>query len=439
MNFSNNGEYTIRDAPSFLKLVAVGDVIPSGRVEALFSSGNAKHVFGDTSSIFMENDLVLFNLEAPLCSNGVPIAKCGANFKAHPNVVKGLNSINFGIAALANNHIMDHGEDGLKSTLECLDKAGILRHGAGMSWQDARKPLIVDAKGVATAFLNFAEGEFSKISRSTGGAARLDPLANKIDIETAKKDSDLVIVSVHAGKEFQHFPSPRIQDLYRDFISYGADLVIGHHPHIPQGVEHYRKGLIAYSFGDFMFEYGQDPGTCITLALEIGLDKSGVTAVKMHPIRKRPDTKMELLTGVEKQTFINHMNRISSPLTSRKELEKLYEQGIIRHFDSFYSNNLKKHINNINASDSRRQTAGEFLYNMFDCPSHRYALKTVFKLIYQGQYEVDDTTQEYLKELYACLESLGRQDSLEPWKKPESFLQKLRKRIQRRLSPLETL
>lgn len=418
-----------------MRLVAVGDVIPSGRVEGAFSSGNAKHVLGDTSQIFTESDLVLFNLETPLCNSGLPIAKCGANFKTYPKVAKGLKSINFGIAALANNHIMDQGKDGLKNTLECLDEAGILRHGAGLSSQEARKPLIVDTKRVRIAFLNFAEGEFSKISHSMGGAARLDPLVNKIDIETAKKDSDIVIVSVHAGKEFQHFPSPRIQDLYRVFISYGADLVIGNHPHIPQGVEHYQNGLIAYSCGDFLFEYGQDPGTCITFALEIGLDRNGVTAVKIQPIRKRPDAIMELLAGVEKQKFINHMNRISRPLKNRKDLKKLYEQGIIRHFDLFYGHNLKKHINNIDASDSRRQTAGEFLYNMFDCPSHRYALKTVFKLIYQGRYEVDNATQEYLKELYGCLEFLGRQESLEPWKKPESILQRLRKRIRRKLSP----
>ncbi len=428
-SLSKNGAYQLREAKSTLKLVAVGDVIPSGRVETYFKSSDPVPVFGETSNLFIDADIVLYNLETPLFKSGEPIAKCGANFKCDPNVVNGLKAMNFGVAALANNHIMDYGKEGLKQTIETLDKAGINWHGAGLSQDEAQEPLYFKTKGTTIAFLNFAEGEFSKINSSQGGAAYTDVLKNKDDIKNAKKNSDLLVVSVHAGKEFQHFPSPHIQDLYREYISFGADLVIGHHPHIPQGIEHYKNGLIAYSFGDFMFEHRNDPGTCITFALEIQLGKEGVNAIVMHPIKKLPNAQLCFLSDSEKQRFIDHMNRISAPLSNRDELKNLYEQGILRHFDLFYLKNMARHLSQIHSSELKRRNAGKFLYNMFDCDSHREALRTAFRLMYQGKYEKDPEVQAFLKSLYECLEVLGGQDSLEPWRKPKSFFHKLKEKL----------
>ena len=252
-----------------------------------FVSGNVESIFGNTASIFQTVDFVLYNLETPICKKEDPIAKCGSNFKADSGIVNGLKKMNFSVAALANNHIMDQGKSGLLQTLEALESAGINHHGANLSSIEAAASLQIERNGIKISFLNFAEGEFSKAGPAEAGAARLDPIKNKLAIEIEKKENDIVIVSVHAGKEFQHFPSPRIQALYRSFVDYGADLVIGHHPHIPQGVEHYQDSLIAYSFGDFLFEHGMDPGTCATMVLEIGLTRAGVTTVRLHPIKKK--------------------------------------------------------------------------------------------------------------------------------------------------------
>lgn len=435
INFSQNGEYQFKDAAACFTLIALGDVIPAGRLEDLLSNAKAQDVVKDIRNTLKKADHVLFNLEAPLCKQGTPREKCGANFKIDPVAADGLKEMNFSVAALANNHIMDYGEEGLERTLETLDRVGILRHGAGMSQEEARKPLLLDTKCGKISFLNFAEGEFAKIGQDGGGAARIESLCNKEDIVEAKKNSDFLVVSVHAGKEFQHFPSPWIQGLYRGFIDHGVDLVIGHHPHIPQGLERYKDRLIAYSLGDFMFEYGQDPGTCITFALEVGFSKEGIASVQIHPIKKRHDLKLSPLSGKDKHTFIDHINEISNPLTDGTALQRLYEQGLIRHFDYFYMHNLKLKMEQMHKSEAQTKESATFLYNMFDCPSHREALKTVFRLMYQGDYKKDKKTQDYLTGLYKCLETLGEHESLEPWKPQKTIYTKIMTRLKKARIP----
>lgn len=434
MRFPNDGLMVINEEPLKFNLVAVGDCIPMGRTKKYFKTGNIEPVLGETKTLFSSADFVLFNLETPLCVNGAPIPKCGSNFRADPETAEGLKYAGFNIAALANNHILDYGGKGLEETLKALDEAKIFRHGAGNSYEEATKPLKIESNGVEVTFLNYAEGEFSNIELSRAGAAPIDIISNKVAIENAKATSDVVIVSVHAGKEYQNFPSPLVQNLYREYISFGADLVIGHHPHIPQGIECYQNGIIVYSLGDFMFDYLEDPGTCVTFALDIKFNEKGINSIAIHPIIKNKDAKMGFMRGNQREVFIRYINRISEPLDNSFMLEKLYEQGIIRHFETFYIHNLRKNIDTVSSVGRQREFAAKFLYNMFDCPSHREALKTAFRLLYKGELEKDKTIQEYLTNLYHIIEILGRHDSIEPWKQPESLSQKIIRHLRKRLN-----
>lgn len=438
MLFSDTGVYNVHADPPALNMLAVGDIVPGGRTEALFMNDQAKMLLGNAWQLFSNSKYVLFNLEVPLTKRGKPISKCGSNFRVPPEVAKGLYKAGFTIASLANNHILDYGPEGIQDTITSLDEAQIYRHGAGNNSQEANKPLKLVKNGIRLTLLNYAEGEFSKITGNSAGAAEIDLSLNKEAIKNAGQDADFIIVSVHAGKEFQHFPSPWIQDIYRRYISFGADIVIGHHPHIPQGIEHYKGGIIAYSLGDFMFEYENDPGTCATFALDIVFGKKYINSIKIIPMRKEKNGTMVLLEGHDKEAFIHHINQLSTPLGDAAEMKKLHSQGIIRHFNRFYYHKLKENISKIQADNTDPEEAGKFLYNMFDCPSHREALKFAFKMKYTNTFKEDPVIQNYLTALFQALENIGSQTAIEPYSIQQNFSQRLKAYIQNRLFSSKT-
>ena len=433
MLFSETGVCVLQADDPVLNMMAVGDIVPGGRTEALFMNDQSEMLLGNAWKLFSESDFVLFNLEAPLTKRGSPIRKCGSNFRVSPEVARGLFRAGFTIASLANNHMLDYGPEGIQDTKTALDDAQIYWHGAGNNSKEANKHLKLVKNGIRLTLLNYAEGEFSKTTGNSAGAALLDLSSNIEAIKYARQDADFIVVSVHAGKEFQHFPSPWIQDLYRRYISLGADVVIGHHPHIPQGVELYKGGIIAYSLGDFMFEYKNDPGTRATFALDIVFGKKHIHSIKIIPMRKEKNGTMALLEGRDKQAFIQHINQLSAPLGDAAEMKKLHSQGIIRHFNRFYYPKLKENISKIQSDNTDSKESGIFLYNMFDCPSHREALKLAFEMKYSNTFKEDPVIQNYLTALFNALGKIGFQTTVEPYGSKQKFSQRLKAYIKNKL------
>ncbi len=431
MIISNTGVIKDKKSPPKFRLLAVGDCIPGGRAEKYFIDRGNNPIFDEIKPLLSNADIVLFNLETALCHGGNPILKCGANFHVNPETAWGLKDAGFNLAALANNHILDYGHEGLEETICALDDAKIAHHGAANTRDEAIRPLFREINGVKISFLNYAEGEFSKLGADGSGAAPLDFIDNKEAIEKARDTSDIVVVSVHAGNEYQHFPSPWIQKLYRQFIAYGATVVIGNHTHIPQGMEWYKEGLIVYSMGDFIFEYGDDHGTCTTFIIELDFDIEGITSARIHPIRKNDNVRMSFLKGREQELFINHLNRLSKPLVNHDQLTELWEQGLIRRLESFYADKLKKNISLVFSKRKEKEFAAGFLYNMFDCPSHQQALRTVFSLIHNDKFEKDKTIQEYLTHLNHTLEILGQQEPIESPRGYQLYINRIRNFVYR--------
>lgn len=407
---SQTGIIRETDSQPRIRLLVVGDTIPGGTAEREFSIPDTKRMLSAIRPILDEGDLVLFNLEAPLCRGGMPILKCGANFRISPETAIGLKEAGFNVAGLANNHILDFGSEGLDETIRTLDAAGIDHLGAAMSEHNALKYLQYEINGVKIAILNWADGEFSKIRAGTCGAAPIDTILNKQTIQEAKHSNDIVVVFVHAGGEYQHFPSPWIQELYRNYITYGATAVVASHPHIPQGLEWYSNGLIVYSMGDFFFEYQQDAGTCISHILEMGFQVDGLVSVQVHPVRKTDDARIVLLSGNEKNIFIDHLNRLSEPLHSPEQLNLLWEQSTLRKMKHFYAEKLFKNIRTALSEKNGKEFAAGFLFNMLDCQSHSYALKTAFSMLHTGRYKIDEPVQQFITDLDHTLEILSQRE-----------------------------
>ncbi len=212
-------------------------------------------VAGELKELIQSCDFSVVNFEVPLKpeNQNLPQQK-RERFFQHNDAPDFLRSLGFNLFQLANNHTFDWGEEGFKITRAALGDAAF---GAG-KYEDAYKVKIVEKGGIKIGFfaLTFAayKGVFDDVLHHDGfGCAYINDLRVNHDIIEAKKKVDYLFVLPHDGIEYIDVPLPETVARYRDFIDYGADGVIGTHPHCPQGWETYKGKPIFYSLGNFLF------------------------------------------------------------------------------------------------------------------------------------------------------------------------------------------
>jgi poly-gamma-glutamate synthesis protein (capsule biosynthesis protein) len=197
-------------------------------------------------------DLAMVNLDNPLTRATLPMAGKQVNFKADPDSVRVLKNGGIGLVTLANNHTMDYQSAGLDETVTTLDRAGILHIGAGKTSTEARRPAIIDVKGKRIAYLAYYGEEYAASNQTSGtNPIQEDQIAQ--DIRAIRKQVDWVVVNYHWGQELADHPADWQVALAHFTIDQGADVVVGHHPHVLQGAEIYKGRPIAYSMGNFIF------------------------------------------------------------------------------------------------------------------------------------------------------------------------------------------
>jgi poly-gamma-glutamate capsule biosynthesis protein CapA/YwtB (metallophosphatase superfamily) len=234
-----------------LRLSAVGDIS--------FEGPKADHpsfdCFRDVAQYFRQSDLVIGNLEGPLTDKGEPaLAKC--TLRASPDWAAALRRAGVNVVTLANNHLMDYGVTGLLETRAALDRAGIRHVGAGRNAQEACAPLVLEVAGRRVALLarsSVVVGARTYADEHQAGVAFLDENELIESIRAWKAKSDLVILLRHWGVEEHLYPSPDQRRLARRCTEAGADAILGHHPHVVQGIEHHSSAPIVYSLGNFVF------------------------------------------------------------------------------------------------------------------------------------------------------------------------------------------
>ena len=237
------------------KIIIGGDFVPTESNYELFEDGDVQKLIGEELLNKLNNaDFTIFNLEVPITDEQHPIAKCGPNLIAPTATIKGLKAINPHFFGLANNHILDQGVDGLKSTIKVLEDAGIGYSGVGQNLDEACKPLIKEVNGKRVGIYCCAEHEFSIATESTPGANPFDPLESLDHVESLKRETDFVIVLYHGGKEHYRYPSPNLQKVCRRLVDKGADFVVCQHSHCIGCKEEYGSGIIVYGQGNFLFD-----------------------------------------------------------------------------------------------------------------------------------------------------------------------------------------
>ncbi len=211
----------------------------------------------DTSYVFAQwhhpkpLDIFMVNLENPVTTANKKLEK-EFTFKMKPIHLSTLRSGGINIVNCANNHIHDFGEAGLLETMRTLDSAGIARVGIGRNLDEARTPKIFSVKGKRIGFLGYGGWSFPATKRKAGVAYRSVDIVTE-DVKKLRTNVDVVVVNFHWGKELAESVSVSQIALAHKVIDAGADLIIGHHPHVLQGIELYKGKTIAYSLGNFVF------------------------------------------------------------------------------------------------------------------------------------------------------------------------------------------
>ncbi len=239
--------------------------------------------FKNIAEITNSSEITFGNLESPLASTGERGDQI-YSFRGNPESVKGLVYAGFKVLNLANNHSYDYGKKAFQETLEILKKNKIQVIGAGENLTEARKPAIFDLCDLKIAFLGYdlSPGAVGARENSPGVAKAMHAWIIK-DLEKIRGSVELVVVSFHWGIEYRDFPTEYQKSLAYMAIDYGADMVVGHHPHTFQGVEIYKGKLIAYSLGNFVFDQ-RDLKNNQSIILRVILDREKLLRVEVIPI-----------------------------------------------------------------------------------------------------------------------------------------------------------
>ena len=329
-------------------LYAVGDIAPNRK--------NPESMFDGVQSLLSTGDFVFGQMEANLSDRGANVPQARLPMRADPDVATAIKNCGFNILSFAGNHCMDWGQEAFIDTLEALNDEEINICGAGIDIKTARQPALLKRKGVRVAVLAFSSilpfGYWAEANRpgcspmrshtvyeqvehdQPGTPARIHTFLNRedrdaliLDIQRVRDKADIVLVSMHWGIHFIPVVIAGYQkELAHRMIEAGADIIVGHHPHILKGVEFYAGKPVFYSLGNFAIEqpsafmenlendrgfkeirgltpnldakrrYMMPPDTRMSLIVKCSLSGPGLSEVRAIPCYINDDSEPEILT-----------------------------------------------------------------------------------------------------------------------------------------------
>jgi len=296
-------------------LVAVGDIslgdaaqgVGAG-VHATFErlgNANPRYPFEHTAKMFAGAGIVFGNLETVISHTGLVRSRASSlEMRGHPDAADRLAASGFTVLNVANNHMMQHGPAAFAETVAALRRRDIAVVGEADSSHRATIPQVVTVNGLRVCFLGFA---FEPDKYWTGPLGyAFGPDCDMLgQVKLARQSSDLVICSVHWGVEFVRHPAMAEEELGRQLIDAGADVVLGHHPHVVRRIDRYGRGVIVYSLGNFVFDQLWDRWLRTGMVLRLRLSKQGVEAVNVDWTWIGDDYQPRVMAGEEHRAAVD--------------------------------------------------------------------------------------------------------------------------------------
>jgi poly-gamma-glutamate capsule biosynthesis protein CapA/YwtB (metallophosphatase superfamily) len=317
--FSRPPHPTLAERPRTLNLLAVGDINLGRQTGQKILAGDPNYAFEYLDQRISEYDIAFGNLESQLVDLGgeTQSPTNEYRFAGPPAGADGLKAAGFDIVSIANNHMWDYGKDALFSTIDNLDRVGLKHAGASKDTSTVYQPAIIEVNQQKVAFLaatNLLNGYERSGATDYVAWADTDKLVSAIN--QVKSSVDWVVVSLHWGTEYAPQPSQAERDLAHQLIDAGASVIIGHHPHVPQGVEEYNGGVILYSLGNFAFWQPMDYWTQHSFIAEVTLDPTNGIAT-YNPIAINSGWQPRLATDPDETKILQYIAKLSEAFTKK--------------------------------------------------------------------------------------------------------------------------
>lgn len=282
-----------------------------------------RYPFQKIRPVLLEADIAFANLETPLSDH----ARYNGLFRTPTSFAKALKWAGIDVVSTANNHALDAEGEGLLHTKEALLQVGVGSVGTGQNLSDARSPFIIEREGITVAFLGYTQ--FSNHKRQgfalpdVSGPVPLDPFLIKEDIQRIRKQVDFVILSFHWGIEGDQHTHPVARKFAHAAIDAGADIILGHHPHVPGGIEVYKEKVIIYSFGNFIFGHTYNSWMDNYL-VRLNLSPTQIEKVEIIPISGEGKSlaQPQVLMGKSARILLKDIQTLTENLNTRMEVEK---------------------------------------------------------------------------------------------------------------------
>lgn len=311
---------------TLLTATMVGDIMFGRHVEKVTKRHGHEYLFRYVKHYFEDADYSTGNFEHPVTfSKDYEEKEKNIHLQTDASSVDALKNLNFSVLNLANNHFMDYTEKGAEDTIETFNRFDLNFVGGGLNLEEASEIDYQEVNDIKIATLGIADAYVSNSNATDRepGVLPSDPELFIPIIEEASENAELVMVHVHWGGEYDTNPSPRQEGLARAIADAGADIIIGHHPHILQPVDVYNDTIIFYSLGNFIFDQGWS-STRESAIVQYKLSESGVGQFELTPLLVKGATPTPLgnMSGYFRQKIFNRLTKDSS-LTFSQENNKL--------------------------------------------------------------------------------------------------------------------
>ena len=358
-----------------LKITVFGDICPVQSKEPI--------------GFFVPKDeIIMGNLECALTDNPQPIKKAGPVLYAPVSFAATLKEYGFSAVSLANNHIRDCGDEGVRSTIAACQSNSIQTFGAGESEEQAAEPLIIERNGVKVAFVSFAEKEFNYVHTGKAGATAFDPYDSFDKIKDIRSKVDALIVLYHGGIEHFIYPSPLLRKKCRKMIDTGADVVLCQHSHCIGTREKYEGGEILYGQGNSVFGYrkGDDAWNHGLLA-RIIVTPDGCS-VRYEVLEADADGKVIIASEATAEKILSELDKNSENIQNDVFITEQWKQFCSQQKSSYLAmllgfgtnlNRLNRLLNNgvIRCMYRRRQL--NVTHNIIRCDAHKEVIETILE------------------------------------------------------------
>lgn len=317
-----------------LTLAAVGDVV--------LAREDPAGAFARVAPLLRDADLRVANCEVPLSNRGMPQHAKHEVLHSSSQMIAGLVAAGFDVVSLANNHTMDYGPEALRDTIEGLERHGIACCGAGADDAAAWRPAVLERRGLRVAFLSCASeaylGYAAHPEKPGIAVIRRDPLygpqaVNPDDLDrlvgairAARTAADVVVVCCHWGLSQSRALTVSQRAIARAALRAGAALVLGHHPHVLQGIQVAGRRAVCFSLGNFVFDLPPPflgPATRRTMMVRAHLNRGGVSRLGLRPVRINGAGQPEPVPpgSPEFTEIVDQMRGMCRPLQTRLLLD----------------------------------------------------------------------------------------------------------------------